>query len=765
MPAFERALSAARIALAAAALTVVPAMLRAQSTCDTGDPEVRDLDFRGNRAISDDDLALRVVTTPSAWLRRVRIGTKRCLSPRMLPRDVAGLRAYYRERGFYEATVESQVDSLGPSSVHVVFNIDEGQPTILTSYTITGLEGVRDSADIARRLRLKVGERWDLGLFQADIDSVVSRLRNAGYFRATVFPRRHSDTTRTAQAAMEVVTGKLARFADTDPAVTPAPGRDQQISDETVKRLLGITPGQLFSDRAIRDAQRNLFQLATYRQVEVQPLRPDSQPSDTLVFYDVRLTEDYMRELDTEFGWATLDCFRTYLQFTDKNAFKSARRLELTARATKLGYGHPLKTEPTRQFCRNAKLGKNQLGIGNDEFSDSLHYYLGATLRQPRLLGTRVVPTMSIYSERRGEFRAYLRHTHVGGDFSATRDVANRTPIRLGYSIEYGKTDAPAAAMCALFNRCDAESRGFLTRLRPLGVASLSLARVRTDNPLSPTRGSTFRAELRTAQPWLFTPDSQAFNKATGDFAYYVPMGRSVLALRLRGGVVLGRTLALSNERDFIPPQERLYAGGPTSVRGFQQNELGDVVYIARRSDIDSIAGTTPGTFTFFPTVDTLKEGSDSLPNPERTAPLGGNSLFVANLEFRTRLPFLLPDLVQFTTFLDGGDVWSRDGAFQMKWAPGLGIRVATPIGPVQVNVAQQVSFSQTRPERTRAPLFFNPDVRTLACATPGNNLEYSRAPNGELVQATTGGCPDYTPPERRGLRRLTFTFSIGSDF
>ena len=757
MPSFDRAPRAALRALVVSVLAVAPASLAAQNSCvgDSTDVEVRGLEFRGNRALGDRELSLRVQTTPSAWLKRtIGIGgTKRCFSPTVLWRDALGLRRYYQSRGFLGATVDTSTQR-SRRGVRAIFTINEGAPTLLTRYDVTGLDGLPDSADIMRRLRLRVGERWDLGFFQADIDSIQSRLRNAGYFRATVFsPARDSDpASRTAQASITVIPGKPARFGDPDVVVTPAANRTQQISDETVKRLLGIRPGTLFSDDAIRDAQRNLFQIGTYRQLEVQA--DPNQPSDTIVNYTVRLTEDYMHNIDSEFGWATLDCFRTRVQYTNKNLFGSARRMELTGQATKLGYAKPFHTWPTRDFC-NVKLG-SQLGIADDQFSDSLHYFLGATFRQPRLLGTRVTPALSIYSERRGEYRAYLRHTELGGDVSGSLDLADRMPLRIGYSIEYGYTIAPDAALCALFNRCDPGSRDFLKARRPLGVASLGLSRVRTDNPLSPTRGTTFRAELRSAQPWLLTPDTQSFNKATADIAHYLPIGRNVLALRLRGGAVRGRQFAGS--LDFIPPQERLYAGGPTSVRGFQQNELGEVVYLTKpRDDVDSTE-VAPGQFTYFVRADTADDGGITLRNPERTAPLGGNSLVVANVEFRTRLPFLLPNLLQFMAFVDGGDVWSRGGTLNLKWTPGLGVRASTPIGPVQVNVAQNVA------EREAGQLFYNPDVSTLACATPGNNLVYTRT-GGQLEQVGTGACPSYKPGKRTGFRRLTFTFSIGSDF
>src|SRR5437870_3168416 len=107
----QAASRAATIALFATAVRVViPVQLAAQDlSCGPGDLEVRTLDFRGNKAISGSDLALRVTTTPSAWARRnlnIALGEKRCLNRDELPRDLLRLEAYYRERGFYSAKVD-----------------------------------------------------------------------------------------------------------------------------------------------------------------------------------------------------------------------------------------------------------------------------------------------------------------------------------------------------------------------------------------------------------------------------------------------------------------------------------------------------------------------------------------------------------------------------------------------------------------------------------------------------------------------------------
>lgn len=758
------AVRAATIALFATAASVAsPSRSSAQDlTCERGDVEVRGVEFRGNRAISDGDLDRRVGTTPSSRARRtfrIPLGQKRCLNRAQLGQDIESVEDYYRQRGFYGAQVDTVVRDVSAGAVRVEFVIAEGPPMVLDRYEVTGLDSVQGAADIRRRLRLRVGQPFDFTLYLADIDTIIGRLRDAGYYRADHVWGYSVDTSASqrAEAFITVLPGERARFGSHVFDITPVEGPTPEIDTAVVRRIMRISAGQLYSDRAILEAQRNLFQLAAYRHVDVTPL-PDSlqPPGDTIVRLIVRLSEDYMRQIDSEFGWATLDCARVRLQYTDKNLFGTARRMELAGQASKLGFGYPLATESTRDVCTF----NGRSPLQQDRMSDSLYYFAAIGLRQPRLLGTRWVPALSLYSERRGEYKAYMRTTLIGGDLSATREVRDRTSLRLGYTFEYGSTLADAPALCALFNLCDPDSRQRIGERLPLGVASAALVRIRTDNPVSPTRGSLFRSEIRSsASPLLGTSDSLFFNKLTGDLAWYTPVGSNVLTLRVRGGMVLGRTLALADSGLFVPPQERLYAGGPTSVRGFQQNELGSVVYIADRgTDVDSTVTPVPGS----PDSTIVRYQHKGI-GPSRTVPLGGNSLIVANIEYRIRDPFLFPNALQYALFIDGGDVWSRsDRGFAMKWTPGFGVRALTPIGPVQVNVGYNSH------DRDKGAIYYNPNVFTLACASPGNTIEYHRfGDDGPLVQVSGAGCDQsYDPPIRdRWYKRLTFTFSIGPEF
>jgi outer membrane protein assembly factor BamA len=768
--AIERRFAAvASFAIGLAALLMVPGIATAQNiTCDEpGDIEVRGLEFRGNRTIDSDDLALRITTTPSSWGRRtlrLPVGRKRCLDRAEVRRDILRLKAYYRDRGFYETQVDTVITPAGRHAVKVAFTINEGEPIVLDEFRVTGLDSVPDGVELRNQLQLKVGQPFDFLRFGADMDTIVRKLRDAGYYRAQTIPGYDSDTVaRRAKAYITVVPGVRARFGPTEIKVDPvSTSRGQQIDDSVVSRILGITPGTFYSDRAIVQAQRNLYQLGTYQHIDVAPLPDSAQPpGDSTVVLSAQLIEDYMRQLDSEVGWGTLDCGRMRLQFTDRNFLHQARRLELTGQASKIGYGEPVQTQETRDVCTfngNSPLAKDSV------MSKKLYYFVGGSIRQPRLLGRRLQPTLSLYSERRGEYKAYRRTTQVGSDLSATQEIGNRMPLRIGYTFEWGQTDADPPAMCALFNLCDEDSRQQVSRLATLGVASANLSRVRTDNAISPRRGTLMRAEIRSsATKWLGTSRSLFFNKGTADVAWYVPIGQNVLAARLRGGAVLGRRLNPNDPTGFIPPQERLYAGGPTSVRGFQQNELGKSVYIARNRDVQV---DTLGTFPNDTLRVSLKPDNppafDTDTNPERAVPLGGNALFVANLEYRIRDPFLFPDRLQYTLFLDGGDVWTRasgvsSGSAKVKWTPGIAIRALTPVGPFQFNVGWN------RYDRESGPLYYNPDVGTLACVS-GGTRDVPRDPKGGF--STTGACDEFKPPPRRKwYQKLTFTFSLGPDF
>jgi len=740
-------------------LIAAPAGAAGQSlACTPGDREVLRLGFTGNATFSASELARRIVTTPSSFGRRNFgiVGTRRCLDPDEFRQDVLRLQAFYHDRGFYDARVDTVVTTLiaKPPVVAVTFAIHEGLPTILDTLRITGLERVHDSAAVLANLQLALGRPFGVVPFTADVDSITSRLRNAGYPEASVIPSYSvHPAARSAEVSLAVVPGPAARFGAIHVHSTSYTGDTLHpaVPDNVVRRLLGFATGQPYSDHAITDAQRNLYTTGMYRNVEVTR---DSVTADSLVPVEVVAFEDQMHEINSELGWATLDCFRTGLQYTDHNFDSKARNLSLTGRLTKIGYGAPLESGGTRNLC--PLLRKDSLG------SSRLNYSLTASLQQPIIAG-RANPAYSLYTERRSEYQAYVRTTFVGGEASLLRPLAHRSSVRAAYNVEYGYTLAQPAVLCAVFSRCDQESMDQVQRKLPLGIASVAFQQTGTDNLIDPHAGTIFRTEVRGSAPVIGSDPSLSFLKGTVDGAWYHQLTSSVVfAMRLRGGAVTGGSTA--NGTRLPPPSERLYAGGPTSVRGFQQNELGASVYLVDSADVAFPPDTATGG---------VLQVKQSVTRAERTIPTGGNSLFVGNVEFRVRDVFF-PDLIEYALFTDVGDVWTRKsgqtftGSAKLYWTPGVGIRYFSIVGPIQLNAGYNPYGGQPGPVYlSTRPGSFAP----LYCVSPGNTLgvHLESVPGSatkQLVQ-DAGPCPaSFVSSHSNGLlHRLTFTLSIGSDF
>ena len=782
-----KVVSATRVCVAAALVSLallLPTRARAQE-CGEGDRQVRSLHFVGNKTFDDDALSAYVVATASSFAKRHFriIGTARCYPVGGLAQDTANIKLFYRANGFYDTRVDTAVTTVGRGVVDVTFRIDEGRPLLLDSLEMVGLSRVPDSSKITHDLQLKVGERVGRLKLFSDIATIVSRLHNAGYPNAQVFQQFSTHLAEhRAEVRLEVAPGVRTRIGAIRVASAPQSGvGPPKIDSAVVRRLLGFNSGDRYSDNALTNAQRNLYNLGAFKHVEVgidstsraasvtdgsgapaggSAVRTAKDSlADTLTDVMVSLREDYLRQYDQEEGWATLDCFRFNAQYTNKNFLDDARRLELTGRLSKIGYGEPLATPSTRNLCYRPRLDQDSIA------SSKINYYLGASMRQPTLFGTHWVPAYTAYTERRGEYLAYLRTTYIGGDVSATRSIGEGMPLRVGYTLEYGKTQAQPAVLCAEFFRCTTDEQDEFERTLRLAVASVSLQRIRVDDRVEPTRGYIIAGELRGAAPLIGSDPSQQFGKGTIEISGYKSMSKNfVIAARISGGLI--NAPADSTGAKLPPYQERLFAGGPNSVRGFAQNLLGPVVYLVGTGqfNVDTVAHTPASTTTTY----VLKDA-----NPvTRTQPLGGNALFVFNAEFRIRDPFL-PNLLQYVPFVDGGQVWTQVPNVNnfhllrgVLVTPGLGFRITSPIGPIQISLGYNPYPNQQGPVYFASPVDPTTGAAPLICVTPpgAQTVPVTISADGSVAQAK---CPGTFAPPRASsfFQRLTKTFSIATSF
>ena len=749
-------MAARRIRLALSALiffsglTLPRAGMSQDVRCDPGDVEVRSLKFTGNHAFTSAELARIIVTTPSAWARRflhLPFTERRCLDRAELPNDRARLIIYYRLRGYPMVTVDTVLKSLGARAVDVRFTIHEGPPAVLRSFVVNGLSAVASAGRITRGVMPPVGGRFDRIAIGAASDTIARRLRNNGYPLAAVSNAfTTADAGLSAWDTLTVTPGPLTKIGALSIRVLPLPGKKQKIPTPVVRRVMGLKPGSLYRESEIIGAQRALYQTESYEHVAIAP---DTlmRATDSVINLDITLSEAAMHAARLGAGYGTLDCLRLTGELSNYNFLRGARRLDFTTRVSKIGIGKPLSG--AEGLCPQAK---------RDVFSNRLNYYVGTTLRQPVFFGLRSFPTVTVYSQRISEYNAYLRTTAIGGVASLGWQKWPRMPMTFAYSLDLGRTEAQPALFCAVFNVCDAEARRRLQETQRLAVLSASMTRDNANSLLNPTRGSVVRLEARHSSPAILSEQGLTFNKLVGDASRYWDVGGgNVFAVRVRGGIVFGR--GFGEAADFVPPQERLYAGGPTTVRGFSQNELGSVIYISR--------GFVP---VALPTGDTALRVADSVTTYKRLVPVGGNTLAVGNVELRLRSP-ILPDVLQWTIFTDAGEVWNRGGrsiaeGVRFKVTPGLQLTAFSPVGPVRAVIGYNPY------PRPAGPLYYEATAAQgggLPCVSPGNTIpaHVGSGTDAEKLTQAEAVCPaTFKPPTQHSFRsRLTFSFAIGQAF
>lgn len=128
------------------------------------------------------------------------------------------------------------------------------------------------------------------------------------------------------------------------------------------------------------------------------------------------------------------------------------------------------------------------------------------------------------------------------------------------------------------------------------------------------------------------------------DVRKYFKVRRFAFAMRGMGGAILNK--------NGIPVEDLFYSGGGNSNRGWKRSELGPI-------------------------------GKDGRPT-------GGKSVIEMNFEVRHPLFWR----IELAAFVDFGNAWNESAHYELKnleYSVGGGIRIATPIGPIRVDVGVPV--------------------------------------------------------------------------
>lgn len=566
----------------------------------------------------------------------------RTLDLSVLRADVIRLEQFYRRSGYFGTRVVPAVEESG-AEVVVRFVITRGDPVILEELTIEGTEAAVEQEGLRRVLPLKEGEIFDLGAFAASADTIRRRLLAEGYAFADVLRSYAVDTLRdVATASLEAIPGQQVVI---DSIVVFGV---EHLDRETVLRQLTFRQGDLLVVDELVQSQRNLYRLEIVQFATVGIAEDSLQRTlgdNSMATVVVRVAEGPVHLVDAAVGFGTVDCLRAHVEWVSRSFLGGARRLAIEGTVSKIGSG--------QSICDSFE---------GDPFARDLDYRLALNLTEPAFLSPRNQLTVGASAERQSEPQVYQREAQ-GFQLALGRNLGVTTTAAATLDIERARTVTVPALFCATFLVCEPSDIAELSRLRWKNSLGANWVTDRTDRLLDPTSGYTARVAVAWATRLLGSEVRFLRSTAEGS-AYRSVRPEWVLAGRFEVGTFFG-TASLEPGADFLPPDERFYAGGASSVRGFSRSRLGPGVYVEEGPVFD------PEDVTFIPT--------------------GGTTMVVSSLELRTPAPFAR-DLLRLAWFVDAGLIerdrlWDVDLG-SVRFTPGFGLRFRTPIGPVRLDVA-----------------------------------------------------------------------------
>jgi translocation and assembly module TamA len=416
-------------------------------------------------------------------------------------------------------------------------------------------------------------------------------LHNAGYAFATV-----SDPLAVAKPSTERldVTYTVKAGPRVNIGAISFSGLTRTNAD-FLRRHIPLKPGQRFSDTGLADARDSLLGLGVFSGVTPVPQEQVSTDDEVPILFHV--TQQKRHAVTLSGSYATDVGFTVGSSWEDRDLFTHAETLTFTVAAN--GLGGTGTTTP----------GYDVKGV----FAKPDYYARGQTF--------------SVALEGLNQsLTAYDRTALLAG-------VTLSRPITPHISISYGPSFITETV------RQQGMSENFVLLQFPV-----TLAYNTTDSLLEPTRGVNASATLIPTEPAVGS--GKPFLIAQGSASTYLAVernARGIIALRGQVGSIQGGVTQFQ-----VPPDQRFYAGGSGTVRGYTYQTIGPLF-------------------------------------PDDT-PEGGLAMDAASIEFRQHVG----KNFGIVPFIDAGQVSATSAPFTgtLRVGVGLGGRYYTGIGPIRVDVA-----------------------------------------------------------------------------
>jgi outer membrane protein insertion porin family len=439
--------------------------------------------------------------------------TGQILNTRTIHSDIQAINQYYNEDLGYLRT-PTHVTDVAFENGQLVLTIVDG--IVVSGVEVTGVT-VFPKEKVAGMIRVKPGDLFNRKTLEEDLSKINDLYEEDQWVLDTVDPKIDPDTGEVTVAVVEAEVEEIRVEGNT------------KTRTATILRNLRTKPGTVLNRRRFQKDLERLNNLGYFRKVEPDPQR-GSERGKVILVLDVEEEKTGLATIGVGYAGGGSSGIRSgvtgAVSYSDRNLFGQGKNVSLSwqrgAQISSIGFS----------FLDPAING-NQDSIGLSLFKNDVD-----GLRQPIIVDGQ--QQFAFYDDQ-----------------------------RIGGSLTYGH---PLNDDLRIFGTLRHETieilRDSSSQFQPVGLGTGTLGSVglsalydTRDDIFNPHVGSFANGSVNVAGLY----GDFDFNKYTLEGRHYIPLGKKhTLALRAWGGIVTGDA----------PITEFFYAGGPDTLRGYEQNRF-----------------------------------------------------------------------------------------------------------------------------------------------------------------------------------------------
>ena len=535
--------------------------------------KIKQINIIGNKSFETEQLKelFKLNTTNMlSWFRKDDQYSKSKLSG-----DLETLRSLYLDTGFINFSIDSTQVSITPdkADVYITINVDEGERYLIGDVKLSGTLIVPPT-ELFRWVFTRKGMVFSRKALTATSKNVTDRLGNEGYAFANcnAIPQINEDTgtvdiTYFVDPGQRTYVRRVNFFGNA------------KTRDEVMRREMRQLEGGWISTKKIERSKTRLRRLGYFEDVVVETPAVEGTPDQVDVNFSV--IERPSGNLMLGFGFSQSAGFILNTNVNQNNFLGSGKSVNFAfnnsdiQKTFRLGYMDPFWTEDGVARGFDIMYSKSDAGRRRVSRYETESLSFGVKLGLP-----------------------ITEHNHIMTGLSYESTKINTAPNLLDPII-------------AAFMRKEGKSYNSIK-------FNTSYSYDTRNDGIFPDRGVLQRIQAIAALPG----GDLTYWKMEWDGRIYSPLGKGYTGL-LKGHVGYGEAYGGTSGLPFF---ENFYAGGPRTVRGFDEHSLGPQDLYGRA--------------------------------------LGGHTTVVFNAEVLIPMPKALAEFksVRFSGFLDAGNVWSDSG-------------------------------------------------------------------------------------------------------